>query len=579
MEVHVGQTKEQIIAEQSQLIEEQNAKLEEQKSIIEEQKESLKKYKLNDEDLRRQMVEQDRINQDLYDQLKDVKMLCNKSSQSPDIDHQEITSEEGERKAHVVGKKFWQYVKSKKRDSCGIASLIVQIGDSKGKAEAHNHKFVSVFTDENTSSQPKLNTSSSQSPDIDHQEITVEITYLLYVNFPIVAQVTEDLNTRKILQTRETIMTFTGRPPKDASHIEEVKHMIETFPHPNLDGVVHQRDTGGTVPVDSDIWGKLSEDLQLAWDQYFVQKGELPNCSQYRIFINNWRGNKTKRRTQSLAEMMRALEKKDDEIYHERDEQQLLHSQLELVNHIYNGQLRRVQDLEQDNNFLRDNVHQLENGAEQDREDNNRLRDITEKDRQICDQCSQLRDLEDTKGENGLVIKRQKLMIKEKKDEVKELNVKNEEHVKTINEVNVKNEELNVKNEELNVKNEEHVKTINEQSATINDLIEQNHDKCKTINELSKQNDNLNNKINMEVHVGQTKEQIIAEQSQLIEEQKAVIEEQKESLMKYKKNDEDLRRQMVEQDRINQDLYDQLKDVKMLCNKLMMKIQAKSQSQ
>ncbi|XP_063438533.1 uncharacterized protein LOC134719438 [Mytilus trossulus] len=114
---------------------------------------------------------------------------------------------------------------------------------------------------------------------------------------PFVAQVTEDLNTRKILQTRETIMTFTGRPPKDASHIEEVKHMIETFPHPNLEGVVHQHDTGGTVPVDSDIWGKLSdwrsltqeqqnenkeflltrfsvEDLQLAWDQYYVQKGK-----------------------------------------------------------------------------------------------------------------------------------------------------------------------------------------------------------------------------------------------------------------------------------------------------------------
>ncbi|XP_071158101.1 putative leucine-rich repeat-containing protein DDB_G0290503 isoform X2 [Mytilus edulis] len=462
---------------------------------------------------------------------------------------------------------------------------------------------------------------------------------------PFVAQVTEDLNTRKILQTRETIMTFTGRPPKDASHIEEVKHMIETFPHPNLDNVVHQRDTGGTVPVDSDIWGKLSdfrsltdeqqretrefllmrfsiEDLQLAWDQYFVQKGEIPNCLQYRIFINNWR-----------AEMMRTIEKKDDEIYHERDEQQLLHSQLELVNHIYNGQLRRVHDLEQDNNFLRDNIHQLENEVEQKSEDNNRIRDITEvqgrhvyqlrrtitqKDRQICDQCSQLRELEDTKGEYGSVIKRQKMMIKEKKDEVKaqsatinEINVQNEEQSATIHELNVKDEEksatineqsatiheLNVKDEEksatineqsatiheLNVKDEEKSATINEQSATINDLIEQNHDKSKTINEMCEQNnkaiDNLNSKIDMEVHVGQTKEQIIAEQSQLIEEQKAIIEKQKESLMKYKKNDEDLRRQMVEQDRINQDLYDQLKDVKMLCNKLMMKIQAKSQNQ
>ncbi|CAG2216658.1 unnamed protein product [Mytilus edulis] len=254
------------------------------------------------------------------------------------------------------------------------------------------------------------------------------------------------LKHKKNITDKETIMTFTGRPPKDASHIEEVKHMIETFPHPNLDNVVHQQNTGGTVPVDSDIWEKLSdfrsltdeqqretrefllmrfsiEDLQLAWDQYFVQKGEIPNCLQYRIFINNWR-----------AEMMRTIEKKDDEIYHERDEQQLLHSQLELVNHIYNGQLRRVHDLEQDNNFLRDNVHQLENEVEQKSEDINRIRDITEvqgrhvyqlrrtitqKDRQICDQCSQLRDLEDTKGEYGSVIKRQKLMIKEKKDKIR----------------------------------------------------------------------------------------------------------------------------------------------------------------
>ncbi|CAC5387765.1 unnamed protein product [Mytilus coruscus] len=360
----------------------------------------------------------------------------------------------------------------------------------------------------------------------------------------LIAQVTEDLNTRKILQTRETIMTFTGRPPKDASHIEEVKHMIETFPHPNLDGVVHQQNTGGTVPVDSDIWERLSdwrsltqeqqdenkeflltrfsvEDLQLAWDQYFVQKGELPNCSQYRIFINNWRGNKTKRRTQSLAEMMRALEKKDDEIYQERDEQQLLHSQLELVNHIYNGQLRRVQDLEQDNDILRDNIHQLENEVEQKSEDINHIREITEvqgrhvyqlrrtitqKDRQICDQCSQLRDLEDTKGEYGSVIKRQKLMIKEKKDEVKaqsatineqsatinEINVKNEEQSATINEQSATINEINVKNEELNVKNEEQSATINEINVKNEELNVKNEEQSATINEINVKNEELN---------------------------------------------------------------------------------------
>ncbi|CAG2212437.1 unnamed protein product [Mytilus edulis] len=67
--------------------------------------------------------------------------------------------EEGERKTPVVGKKFWQYVKSKKRDSCGVAPLISNgklMEDSKGKAEALNHQFVSVFTNENTSSKTKI---------------------------------------------------------------------------------------------------------------------------------------------------------------------------------------------------------------------------------------------------------------------------------------------------------------------------------------------------------------------------------------------------------------------------------------
>lgn len=34
---------------------------------------------------------------------------------------------------------------------------------------------------------------------------------------------------------------------------------------------------------------------------HFVPTGEIPNSMQYRIFINNWRGNKCTRRTQSLG--------------------------------------------------------------------------------------------------------------------------------------------------------------------------------------------------------------------------------------------------------------------------------------
>lgn len=50
--------------------------------------------------------------------------------------------EDGERK------KFWQYIKSKKRDSCGIATVSSSgkiMEESKSKAEALNQQFVSVF--------------------------------------------------------------------------------------------------------------------------------------------------------------------------------------------------------------------------------------------------------------------------------------------------------------------------------------------------------------------------------------------------------------------------------------------------
>lgn len=39
--------------------------------------------------------------------------------------------------------------------------------------------------------------------------------------------------------------------------------MLETFPHPNLDGEAHQQDTGGTVPVDSEIFMKLTGNIHM----------------------------------------------------------------------------------------------------------------------------------------------------------------------------------------------------------------------------------------------------------------------------------------------------------------------------
>ena len=260
-----------------------------------------------------------------------------------------------------------------------------------------------------------------------------------------------------------------------------------------------------------------------------------------------------------IAEMMRALEQKDDEIHRERDEHRLLHSQMDLVTHIYNGQHRHLQDVEQEIDILRDTIHNMEEEDERKTQDVNHLREITEvqgrhvyqlrrtiteKDRQLCDKCSRLRDLEDTKGEYESVIKRQRLTIKEKKDQVNELKVETNEQSATIN----------------------------EQSATVNDLIEQNHDRCKTINDLAeennnktKENDELKKKVNVEVYVSQTKEEIIAEQSQIIEEQKAQLEEQREMIKRYQDNDREIKKELAQQAMVNQDLYDQLEDVKKLC--------------
>ena len=270
---------------------------------------------------------------------------------------------------------------------------------------------------------------------------------------------------------------------------------------------------------------------------------------------------------------MRVIEQKDDEIHRERDEHQLLHSQMDLVTHIYNGQHRHLQDVEQEIDILRDTIHNMEEEDERKTQDNNHLREITEvqgrhvyqlrrtiteKDRQLCDKCSRLRDLEDTKGEYESVIKRQKLMIKGKKDQVNELKVETNEQSATINEQSATINELKVDNNELKVEN-------NEQSATINDLIEQNHDRCKTINNLAEENNNLKKKVNVKMYICQTKEEIIAEQSQIIEEQKAQLEEQREMMKRYQGNDREIKKELAQQAIVNQDLYDQLEDVKKLC--------------
>jgi hypothetical protein len=64
-----------------------------------------------------------------------------------------------------LGKKFWKYIKSRKKDNMRILPLKNESGeeviDSKGKAEILNQQYDSVFTDED------LNTISEQDTKVD----------------------------------------------------------------------------------------------------------------------------------------------------------------------------------------------------------------------------------------------------------------------------------------------------------------------------------------------------------------------------------------------------------------------------
>ena len=56
-----------------------------------------------------------------------------------------------------VSKRFWSYVKSKKKDSCSVTPLRmdeVLVSDSRGRANILNHQYCSVFTNEDTSNIP-----------------------------------------------------------------------------------------------------------------------------------------------------------------------------------------------------------------------------------------------------------------------------------------------------------------------------------------------------------------------------------------------------------------------------------------
>jgi hypothetical protein len=148
-----------------------------------------------------------------------------------------------------IGKKFWTHVKSVKRDGCGIATLCVdgvEISSDKGKAQALNDQYYSVFTTENLSNIPNME--GTPFPTIDELVIIKEgVQKLLH-----------DINTRKA-----------SGPDGIPSHV--LKELSEEFA-PVICTIFQQSLDTGTLPED---W--LSANITAIF-----KKGDKSKPSNYR---------------------------------------------------------------------------------------------------------------------------------------------------------------------------------------------------------------------------------------------------------------------------------------------------------
>ena len=89
-----------------------------------------------------------------------------------------------------IGKKFWTYIKSTRRDNIGISTLKsgnTEISENKGKAEILSNQFKTVFTNEDVSSIPNIT--------IDGDRVT-DITALKFLTGGI-ASLLKNINTKK----------------------------------------------------------------------------------------------------------------------------------------------------------------------------------------------------------------------------------------------------------------------------------------------------------------------------------------------------------------------------------------------
>jgi hypothetical protein len=101
-----------------------------------------------------------------------------------------------------LGKKFWKYIKSRKKDNMGISPLKNESGeeviDSKGKAEILNQQYESVLTDEDLNTIPEQDTKVA--PNIERLHITTNGVCMLLEKLDPTKAIGPDLIPTRVLK-------------------------------------------------------------------------------------------------------------------------------------------------------------------------------------------------------------------------------------------------------------------------------------------------------------------------------------------------------------------------------------------
>ena len=109
-----------------------------------------------------------------------------------------------------IGKKYWKYVKARKRETVGVSTLKVNgetIENSKGKAEALNEQFKSVFTKEDLDNFPEIDDSGT--PDIPNLNISTKgLIQLLKAVNPNKSNGPDNISCRILKEAAESISPY-----------------------------------------------------------------------------------------------------------------------------------------------------------------------------------------------------------------------------------------------------------------------------------------------------------------------------------------------------------------------------------